>query len=58
MEDGEKIAAMLAVKEFQEDKFFVMGSLRGVVEEDRALGLQQPAGGRHHRDGRRGTATR
>ena len=28
MEDGEKIAAMLAVKEFEEDKFIVMGTRR------------------------------
>src|SRR4249919_1329970 len=33
MEDGEKIAAMVAVKEFEEDKFVVMGSRGGVVKK-------------------------
>ncbi len=33
LEDGEKIAAMLAVKEFAEDKFIVMGTRRGVVKK-------------------------
>src|SRR5205823_11040680 len=32
MEDGEKIAAMITVKEFEENKFVVMGSRRGVVK--------------------------
>src|SRR5207247_7802212 len=31
MEEGEKIAAMLAVKEFEEDKFIVMGSRKGEI---------------------------
>src|SRR6266508_4484359 len=31
MEPGEKIAATLAVKEFPEDKFVVMGTLKGVI---------------------------
>ena len=35
MEAGEKIAAMLAVKEFEEDKFVVMGTLQGRGQEDR-----------------------
>src|SRR6185295_11989215 len=33
MEEGEKIAAMLAVKEFDENKFIVMGTRRGVVKK-------------------------
>jgi DNA gyrase subunit A len=33
MEEGEKIAAMLAVKEFEADKFIVMGSRLGVVKK-------------------------
>src|SRR6266852_287588 len=33
MEDEEKIAAMLAVKEFEENRFVVMGSRRGVVKK-------------------------
>ena len=53
MEEGEKIAAMLAVKEFEDDKFIVMGTLQGRRQEDRAVGVQQPARRRHHRDGRR-----
>ena len=53
MEDGEKIAAMLAVKEFEEDKFIVMGSRNGVVKKTVAVRVQQPARRRHHRDGRR-----
>ena len=54
MEEGEKIAAMLAVKEFEDDKFVVMGSRQRRREEDGAVGVQQPARRRHHRDGRRG----
>ena len=53
MEEGERIAAMLAVKEFEDDKFVVMGTRRGRRQEDRAVGVQQPARRRHHRDGRR-----
>src|SRR5688572_1362330 len=32
MEEGERIAAMLAVKEFEDDKFIVMGTRRGVIK--------------------------
>ncbi len=53
MDEGEKIAAMLAVKEFEDDKFIVMGSRKGVVKRTAAVGIQQPARRRHHRDGRR-----
>jgi len=35
MEEGEQIAAMLAVKEFEDDKFVVMGTLKGVIKKRR-----------------------
>ena len=54
MEEGERIAALLTVKEFEDDKFIVMGTRARRDQEDGALGLQQPARRRHHRDGRRG----
>ena len=54
MEEGEKIAALLAVKEFEDDKFVVMGTRKGVVKKTELCGVQQPARRRHHRDGRRG----
>ena len=57
MEEGEKIAALLAVKEFpeqEEQQFIVMGTRKGVDQEDRPDRVQQPARRRHHRDGRRG----
>ena len=54
MEEGEKIAALLAVKEFDDTPLHRDGHAQGRRQEDRAVGVQQPAGGRHHRDGRRG----
>src|SRR4029077_18475717 len=33
MEDGERIAALLTVREFEENKFIVMGTKRGVVKK-------------------------
>jgi DNA gyrase subunit A len=45
MEDGEKIAAMLAVKEFEEDKFIVMGSRRGVVKKTALSAFSNPRAG-------------
>ncbi len=54
MEDGERIAALLTVKEFEADKFIVMGTHARRGQEDRAERLQQPARRRHHRHGRRG----
>ena len=54
MAPDEKIAALQTVKEFEEGKFIAMGTAARHREEDRAVGLQQPAGGRHHRHGRRG----
>jgi DNA gyrase subunit A len=45
MEDGEKIAAMLAVKEFEEDKFVVMGSRLGVVKKTSLAAFSNPRAG-------------
>src|SRR6195256_1825109 len=45
MEDGEKIAAMLAVKEFEEDKFVVMGSRQGVVKKTTLSAFSNPRAG-------------
>src|SRR6185436_6076424 len=45
MEDGEKIAAMLAVKEFGEDKFVVMGTRKGVVKKTALSGFSNPRAG-------------
>src|SRR5690349_20795886 len=45
MESGEKIAAMLAVKEFEEDKFIVMGSRKGVVKKSSLAAFSNPRAG-------------
>jgi DNA gyrase subunit A len=45
MEDGEKIAATLPVKEFEEDKFVVMGTRRGVVKKTSLSGFSNPRAG-------------
>jgi DNA gyrase subunit A len=45
METGERIAAMLAVKEFQDDKFIVMGSRRGVVKKTALSAFSNPRAG-------------
>jgi len=45
MEDGEKIAAMLAVKEFEEDKYIVMGSRKGVVKKTSLSAFSNPRAG-------------
>jgi DNA gyrase subunit A len=45
MEDGEKIAAMLAVKEFEEDKFIIMGSRKGVVKKTSLSSFSNPRTG-------------
>ena len=65
MEEGEKIAATLPVKEFEEDKFVVMGTLRGVVKKTSLSAFSNPrAGGiiaigrRRGRCGDRGAADR
>src|SRR6476660_271634 len=45
MEDGEKIAALLAVKEFDETHFVVMGSRRGVVKKTTLDAFSNPRAG-------------
>ncbi len=45
MEEGEKIAAMLAVKEFEDDKFIVMGTQRGVVKKTQLSAFANPRAG-------------
>src|SRR5262252_5458055 len=45
MEDGEKIAAMLAVKEFEDDKFIVMGTRKGVVKKTSLDAFSNPRAG-------------
>ena len=45
MEEGEKIAAMLAVKEFEEDKFIVMGTRLGVVKKTSLSAFSNPRAG-------------
>src|SRR5438876_10103356 len=45
MEEGEKIAAMVAVKEFEEDKFVVMGSRGGVVKKTARSAFSNPRAG-------------
>jgi len=43
MEEGERIASMIAVKEFEADKFVVMGTRHGVVKKTELAAFQQPA---------------
>ena len=45
MEEGEKIAAMLAVKEFEENKFIVMGSRKGVIKKTSLSAFSNPRAG-------------
>ncbi|MGE5244226.1 MAG: DNA gyrase subunit A [Betaproteobacteria bacterium] len=45
MEEGERIAAMLAVKEFEDDKFVVMGSRKGVVKKTALSAFSNPRAG-------------
>ncbi len=42
MEEGEKIAAMVAVKEFEEDKFVMMGTRGGVVKKTTLSAFSNP----------------
>jgi len=42
MEEGERIAAMLAVKEFETDKFIVMGTRKGVVKKTELAAFSNP----------------
>ena len=45
MEEGEKIAALLAVKEFEDDKFIVMGTRKGVVKKTALSAFSNPRAG-------------
>jgi len=45
MEEGERIAALLAVKEFEEDKFIVMGSRKGVIKKTELSAFSNPRAG-------------
>jgi DNA gyrase subunit A len=45
MQDGERIAALLTVKEFEEDKFIVMGSRRGEVKKTELTAFSNPRAG-------------
>ena len=45
MDEGEKIAAMLAVKEFEENKFIVMGTRKGVVKKTALSAFSNPRAG-------------
>src|SRR4030095_42984 len=45
MEDGERIAAMLTVKEVEEDKFVVMGTRRGVGKKTALSAFSNPRAG-------------
>jgi DNA gyrase subunit A len=42
MEDGERIAALLTVKEFEADKFIVMGTRHGVVKKTELSAFSNP----------------
>jgi len=45
MEEGERIAAMLAVKEFEDDKFIVMGTRLGIVKKTALSAFSNPRAG-------------
>src|SRR5215216_7725122 len=45
MEDGERIAAMIAVKEFEADKFVVMGTRHGVIKKTELSAFSNPRAG-------------
>ncbi len=45
MEEGERIAAMLAVKTFDDDKFIMMGTRRGVVKKTALSAFSNPRAG-------------
>ena len=42
MEEGERIAALMAVKEFEADKFVIMGTARGVVKKTALSAFANP----------------
>ena len=45
MEEGERIAALLAVKEFETDRFIVMGTRNGVVKKTELASFSNPRAG-------------
>ncbi len=45
MEEGERIAALLTVKEFESDRFVVMGTRRGVVKKTELSAFSNPRAG-------------
>jgi DNA gyrase subunit A len=45
MEDGERIAALLTVREFEDNKFIVMGTKRGVVKKTELNAFSNPRAG-------------
>ncbi|NOT26249.1 MAG: DNA gyrase subunit A [Acidobacteria bacterium] len=45
MEEGERIAALLTVKEFEADKFIVMGTRHGVVKKTELSAFSNPRAG-------------
>jgi DNA gyrase subunit A len=45
MEEGERIAAMLAVKEFEDEKFVVMGTRKGVIKKTALSAFSNPRAG-------------
>ena len=45
MEEGERIAALLAVKEFEPDKFIVMGTRSGVIKKTELSAFSNPRAG-------------
>jgi DNA gyrase subunit A len=45
MEEGERIAALLTVKEFEDDKFIVMGTRRGVIKKTELSAFSNPRAG-------------
>jgi DNA gyrase subunit A len=45
MEEGERIAALLAVKEFDDDKFIAMGTKQGVVKKTELSAFSNPRAG-------------
>jgi DNA gyrase subunit A len=45
MEEGERIAALLTVREFEDDKFIVMGTRRGVIKKTELSAFSNPRAG-------------
>jgi DNA gyrase subunit A len=45
MQDGERIAALLTVREFEENKFIVMGTTRGEVKKTELTAFSNPRAG-------------